>query len=40
MQTEPITSYIRVSTSGQGGSGLGIEAQRHVLGQFAKSEDF
>jgi DNA invertase Pin-like site-specific DNA recombinase len=40
MQTEPIVSYIRVSTSGQGRSGLGIEAQRHALGQFARSEGF
>ena len=40
MQIEPIVSYIRVSTSGQGRSGLGIEAQRHALGQFAKAEDF
>jgi DNA invertase Pin-like site-specific DNA recombinase len=38
MQTEPLVSYIRVSTSGQGRSGLGIEAQRHALGQFAKAE--
>src|SRR6201987_4683446 len=38
MQTETIVSYIRVSTSGQGRSGLGIEAQRHALSQFAKAE--
>jgi DNA invertase Pin-like site-specific DNA recombinase len=38
MQIEPIVTYVRVSTSGQGRSGLGIEAQRHALGQFAKAE--
>jgi DNA invertase Pin-like site-specific DNA recombinase len=38
MQAETVVSYIRVSTSGQGRSGLGIEAQRHALGQFAKAE--
>ena len=37
---QAIVSYIRVSTSGQGCSGLGIEAQRHGLGQFARSEGF
>src|SRR5262249_34918971 len=40
MQTTAIVSYIRVSTSGQGRSGLGIEAQRQTLGQFAKAESF
>jgi DNA invertase Pin-like site-specific DNA recombinase len=35
----PIT-YIRVSTSRQGRSGLGIEAQRQTLGHFAKAEGF
>jgi DNA invertase Pin-like site-specific DNA recombinase len=35
--TEVIT-YIRVSTSQQGRSGLGIEAQRQSLRQFAKAE--
>jgi DNA invertase Pin-like site-specific DNA recombinase len=38
MPIEPIVTYVRVSTSGQGRSGLGIEAQRHALGQFAKAE--
>src|SRR6201981_3883252 len=38
MQSPPLITYIRVSTSGQGRSGLGIEAQRHALSQFAKAE--
>jgi DNA invertase Pin-like site-specific DNA recombinase len=38
--TDLITSYIRVSTSRQGRSGLGIEAQRHALANFAKAEGF
>jgi len=40
MQPKSIVTYIRVSTSGQGRSGLGIEAQRHALGQFAQAEGF
>jgi len=41
MQAAPsVVTYVRVSTSGQGRSGLGIEAQRHALGQFAKAEGF
>jgi DNA invertase Pin-like site-specific DNA recombinase len=40
MHSIPLITYIRVSTSGQGRSGLGIEAQRHALGQFAKGEGF
>src|SRR6201989_1185613 len=36
----PLITYIRVSTSQQGRSGLGIEAQRQVLTQFAQSEGF
>ena len=40
MSTTPVITYIRVSTSGQGRSGLGIEAQRHTLGQFAHTEGF
>jgi DNA invertase Pin-like site-specific DNA recombinase len=33
---KPIVAYIRVSTSQQGRSGLGIEAQRDALVRFAK----
>jgi DNA invertase Pin-like site-specific DNA recombinase len=41
MQTAPpVVTYVRVSTSGQGRSGLGIEAQRHALSQFAQAEGF
>src|SRR3984957_13880 len=36
----PLITYFRVSTSQQGRSGLGIEAQRQVLTQFAQSEGF
>ena len=35
---QPLVIYIRVSTSGQGRSGLGIEAQRQSLAQFATAE--
>jgi DNA invertase Pin-like site-specific DNA recombinase len=35
-----LVTYIRVSTSQQGRSGLGIEAQRHALANFAKAEGF
>jgi len=35
-----LINYIRVSTSQQGRSGLGIEAQRQALAHFAKSEGF
>jgi DNA invertase Pin-like site-specific DNA recombinase len=34
MNHRPLITYIRVSTSQQGRSGLGIEAQRHALTQF------
>jgi DNA invertase Pin-like site-specific DNA recombinase len=40
MPTTPIITYVRVSTSGQGHSGLGIEAQRNTLAQFAHTEGF
>jgi DNA invertase Pin-like site-specific DNA recombinase len=35
---KPLVSYIRVSTSQQARSGLGIEAQREGLAQFAEAE--
>jgi DNA invertase Pin-like site-specific DNA recombinase len=36
----PLIGYVRVSTSKQGQSGLGIEAQRECLARFAESEGF
>lgn len=33
-------AYIRVSTSKQGSSGLGVEAQRHAIRRFAEAEGF
>jgi DNA invertase Pin-like site-specific DNA recombinase len=38
--TRPLIGYVRVSTSQQGRSGLGIEAQREALARFAASEGF
>jgi DNA invertase Pin-like site-specific DNA recombinase len=35
---QQVVSYIRVSTAGQGKSGLGIEAQRVALARFAEAE--
>ena len=40
MTVRSIVTYIRVSTSQQGRSGLGIEAQRTALVQFANAEGF
>ena len=37
---KPIVAYIRVSTSQQGRSGLGIEAQREAPARFASGEGF
>jgi hypothetical protein len=37
---KPLVTYIRVSTSQQGRSGLGIEAQRESLARFAETEGF
>jgi DNA invertase Pin-like site-specific DNA recombinase len=37
---KPIVAYCRVSTSQQGRSGLGIEAQREALSRFAAGEGF
>jgi DNA invertase Pin-like site-specific DNA recombinase len=36
--TTQIVTYVRVSTSQQGRSGLGLEAQRHALARFAEAE--
>ncbi len=36
----PVVSYLRVSTAGQGHSGLGLEAQRAAVALFAESEGF
>src|SRR5258706_2391684 len=38
MASQTVITYIRVSTAQQGRSGLGIEAQRQALRQFAKAE--
>src|ERR1700687_4561027 len=40
MADRAIITYIRVSTSQQGRSGLGIEAQRVALHHFAQAEGF
>jgi DNA invertase Pin-like site-specific DNA recombinase len=37
---KPMVAYVRVSTSQQGRSGLGIEAQRETLARFAATEGF
>jgi DNA invertase Pin-like site-specific DNA recombinase len=39
-QMKPLVTYIRVSTSQEGRSGLGIEAQREALARFAETEGF
>src|SRR6202163_2208917 len=38
MVSTAVITYLRVSTSQQGRSGLGLEAQRQALRQFAKAE--
>jgi DNA invertase Pin-like site-specific DNA recombinase len=38
--SRPLIGYVRVSTAQQGHSGLGIEAQRQTLDQFAAAEGF
>jgi DNA invertase Pin-like site-specific DNA recombinase len=40
VQIKALVTYVRVSTSGQGRSGLGIEAQRAALRHFAETEAF
>jgi DNA invertase Pin-like site-specific DNA recombinase len=37
---KPLVPYLRVSTSRQGRSGLGIDAQRDAISRFAASEGF
>jgi DNA invertase Pin-like site-specific DNA recombinase len=36
----PLIAYVRVSTSKQGKSGLGLEAQQETLSRFAEAEGF
>jgi hypothetical protein len=36
--TQPVVAYVRVSTSKQGKSGLGVEAQREAIARFAEAE--
>jgi DNA invertase Pin-like site-specific DNA recombinase len=36
--TRPVVAYVRVSTSKQGKSGLGVEAQREAIARFAEAE--
>lgn len=40
LQQSPIVAYIRVSTSKQGKSGLGIKAQRENIARFAETEGY
>ena len=40
MPQRPLVGYVRVSTSMQGRSGLGIEAQREALSRFAEAEGY
>jgi DNA invertase Pin-like site-specific DNA recombinase len=37
---KPAIAYLRVSTNGQGKSGLGLEAQRQAIACFAEAEGF
>jgi DNA invertase Pin-like site-specific DNA recombinase len=40
MPQKPLVGYVRVSTSMQGRSGLGIDAQREALSRFAEAEGY
>ena len=40
MSMRPLVGYLRVSSTQQGRSGLGIEAQRQALAQFAEADGF
>ena len=37
---KPLVAYYRVSTAGQGRSGLGLDAQRSAVARFAEAEGF
>jgi DNA invertase Pin-like site-specific DNA recombinase len=39
-EPKPCVEYLRVSTQGQGRSGLGLEAQREAISRFCKAERF
>ena len=38
--SKAVVSYVRVSTSRQGRSGLGLEAQREAIARFAKEQGY
>src|SRR5947209_5926037 len=38
--SKAVIAYIRVSTAGQGRSGLGLEAQREAIARFAKDQGY
>ena len=38
--SKPVVAYYRVSTTEQGRSGLGIDAQRGAVARFAEAEGF
>jgi DNA invertase Pin-like site-specific DNA recombinase len=40
MASKAVVSYIRVSTTGQGRSGLGLEAQRQAIARFCKEQNY
>jgi DNA invertase Pin-like site-specific DNA recombinase len=38
--SKTVISYVRVSTTGQGRSGLGLEAQREAIARFCKTQNY